>query len=193
MSKRYMDFVPASVARSSREADVSGREKETTARKSANPKVTKPAAKLVSSQRLKTTTTAKKEAVSAREAKSVEEFTWFDAAEGKSVITEEPVFGVIEDLHPKKDSSSGQDSEKKKPYNAIKKSPFVNTEKVTKRPLSKSVYQKKVVVPKEEPSKTVTIITKPEKDSKVGIVVAIILTIILGAAAGTVAFLLLPK
>lgn len=193
MSKRYMDFVPASVARSLREAEVSGREKETTARKSANPKVAKPAAKPASSQRLKTTATAKKEAVSAREAKSVEEFTWFDAAEGKSVITEEPVFGVIEDLHPKKESSGGQDSEKKKPYNAIKKSPFVNTEKVTKRPLSKSVYQKKVVVPKEEPSKTVTIITKPEKDSKVGIVVAIILTIILGAAAGTVAFLLLPK
>lgn len=39
----------------------------------------------------------------------------------------------------------------------------------------------------------VTIIEKPEKDSKVGMIVAIILTIILGAAAGTVAFLLLPK
>ena len=39
----------------------------------------------------------------------------------------------------------------------------------------------------------VTIISKPEKDTKVGRVVAIILAIILGAAAGTVAFLLLPK
>lgn len=70
---------------------------------------------------------------------------------------------------------------------------FVNTEKVRKRPLSKNVYQKPVVVPKEEPSSLVTIINKPEKDSKIGLVVTIIITIILGAAAGTVAFLLLPK
>lgn len=70
---------------------------------------------------------------------------------------------------------------------------FVNTEKVRKRPLSKNVYQKPVVVPKEEPSSPVTIINKPEKDSKIGLVVTIIITIILGAAAGTVAFLLLPK
>ena len=76
----------------------------------------------------------------------------------------------------------------------LPKPTFVNTEKVRKRPLSKNVYQKKVVAPKEEtPSAPVTIINKPEKDSKVGLVVTIIITIILGAAAGTVAFLLLPK
>ena len=73
------------------------------------------------------------------------------------------------------------------------KVPFVNTDKIAKRPLSKNVYRKKIVAPKEEPSGPMTIIEKPEKDSKVGMVVAIILTIILGAAAGTVAFLLLPK
>ena len=70
---------------------------------------------------------------------------------------------------------------------------FVNTEKVAKRPLSKNVYPKKVVAPKEEPAAPVAIISKSEEDSKVGLVVAIIITIILGAAAGTVAFLLLPK
>ena len=75
----------------------------------------------------------------------------------------------------------------------LPKTPFVNTDKIDKRPLSKNVYKRKVVVPKEEPSGPVTIIEKPEKDSKVGMIVAIILTIILGAAAGTVAFLLLPK
>ena len=74
-----------------------------------------------------------------------------------------------------------------------KKTPFVNTEKVAKRPLSKNVYQKQVASPKEEASGPVTIINKPEKDSKVGLIVTIIITIILGAAAGTVAFLLLPK
>ena len=70
---------------------------------------------------------------------------------------------------------------------------FVNTEKVEKRPLSKNVYKKKIVAPKEEPTGPVTIITKPDKGSHIGVIVTIILTIILGAAAGTVAFLLLPK
>ena len=75
----------------------------------------------------------------------------------------------------------------------VPKSPFINQEKVVKRPLSKNVYQKEIVVPKEEPKGPVTIIAKPEKDAHVSLVVAIILTIILGAAAGTIAFLLLPK
>lgn len=74
---------------------------------------------------------------------------------------------------------------------------FVKTE-VKKRPLSKNVYQKKVATTApekeiKEPAEPVTIISKPEKDSKVGLVVTILITIILGAAAGTVAFLLLPK
>lgn len=72
-------------------------------------------------------------------------------------------------------------------------SPFINQGSVEKRPLSKNVYQKQVVTYEEKPAKPVTIITKEEKDKHVSIVVAIILTIILGAAAGTVAFLLLPK
>lgn len=73
------------------------------------------------------------------------------------------------------------------------KSPFINLDKVSKRPLSKNVYKKKTETPKEEPKGPVTIITKPEKDSHIGLIVTIILTIVLGAAAGTVAFLLLPK
>ena len=87
----------------------------------------------------------------------------------------------------------------KKPANEMKatyktpNSPFINQNKVTKRPLSKNVYQKKIVVPNEEPKGPVTIISKPEKDAHVSLIVTIILTIILGAAAGTVAFLLLPK
>lgn len=75
----------------------------------------------------------------------------------------------------------------------VPKANFVNTEKVTKRPLSKNVYQKKVVAPVEKETTPVTIIDKPEKDSRIGLIVTIIITIILGAAAGTVAFLLLPK
>ncbi len=76
------------------------------------------------------------------------------------------------------------------------KNPFINQGKIEKRPLSKNVYVKKISVSDEtlrEPKGPVTIISKPEKDAHVGLIVAIILTIILGAAAGTVAFLLLPK
>ena len=76
------------------------------------------------------------------------------------------------------------------------KNPFINQGEVEKRPLSKNVYTKRTPLPKEaleEPKGPVTIISKPEKDAHVGLIVAIILTIILGAAAGTVAFLLLPK
>ena len=72
---------------------------------------------------------------------------------------------------------------------------FINADKIQKRPLSKSTAPRKpVIVPKiEKPSAPERIISKPEKDSKAGLISAIILTIILGAAAGTVAFLLLPK
>lgn len=82
--------------------------------------------------------------------------------------------------------------EDKSTYKAPK-SPFINQDKVKKRPLSKNVYKKEVKAPKEEPKGPVTIITKPDKDAHVSLVVTIILTIILGAAAGTIAFLLLPK
>lgn len=85
------------------------------------------------------------------------------------------------------------DDKPKKKEKAPRKNPFVNTEKVEKRPLSGSVGRKKVIVAKEEPSEAVTIITKEKKDSKISIIVAVIITIILGATAGTVAFLLLPK
>lgn len=77
----------------------------------------------------------------------------------------------------------------------VPNSPFINQAKVAKRPLSKNVYQKpkKIEATKESTKGPVTIIEKPEKDKKAGLVVGIILTIILGAAAGTIAFLLLPK
>lgn len=78
---------------------------------------------------------------------------------------------------------------------------FINVGKIEKRPLSKNIYVRDASgtsAPKQQEKaeaskKPVVIIAKPEKDSKVGLIVAVILTIILGAAAGTVAFLLLPK
>lgn len=96
-----------------------------------------------------------------------------------------------------KDTSSasvGRSTTQKKDTFVAPKPAFINQDKVAKRPLSKNVYQKKVVATNEKTNKgPVAIIVKPEKESKAGLIVTIILTIILGAVAGTVAFLLLPK
>jgi len=110
----------------------------------------------------------------------------------KKVVKKEPPVEKTEVKKPVEAKPEAK-TEAKKPAAPLKPA-FVNTEKIRKRPLSKNVYPKKVVEPKEEvPSAPVTIINKPEKDSKAGLIVTIIITIILGAAAGTVAFLLLPK
>lgn len=93
----------------------------------------------------------------------------------------------------KKTADAEKSTEKDKKTLKIPKSPFINQNKVTKRPLSKNVYEKKIEPTREKSTGPVTIIAKPEKEEKTGIVVTIILTIILGAVAGTIAFLLLPK
>ncbi|MBR3353135.1 hypothetical protein IKG49_00855 [Candidatus Saccharibacteria bacterium] len=91
------------------------------------------------------------------------------------------------------DKAVTKETKVKKRTFKIPSNPFINQEKVVKRPLSGNAYQKEPVAPKEEKKGPVTIITKPKKDSRVSLVVTIIITIILGAVAGTVAFLLLPK
>lgn len=129
----------------------------------------------------------------------------------------EPEFGVIEDYRPTepkpveeieitslevaessslKPSTSANASAAKAPASKTFVPPsasFINTEKIEKRPLSKNVYKKPLPEVEETPSGPITIITPPEKDAHINIIVAIILTIILGAAAGTIAFLLLPR
>ena len=118
----------------------------------------------------------------------VEEKDSIRAVKAKKVGLKEAPVKVV-------DKPSGLSTKPKSDEKVFKtpKTPFINQDKVVKRPLSKNVYQKKVEVPKEEPRGPVTIITKPEKQAHVSLIVTIILTIILGAAAGTVAFLLLPK
>ena len=172
MNKRYIDFVPVNA----RKAEATeGEVKRETARVASKPKTERPEV-MFSSRGSAQNHVAKKE------------------PETQSAGVE-PEFGVVKDLaEAEKELKAVKDSKAEKPAkNPLSRPKFVNTEKVVKRPLSKNVYPKKAVVEKEEPKKPVTIITKPEKDSRVGIVVAVILTIILGAAAGTVAFLLLPK
>lgn len=100
---------------------------------------------------------------------------------------EKPVEKPVE--NSKKTEKPAEDKTKMK----IPKTPFINQNKVAKRPLSKNVYERTIKPTEEIPTGPVTIISKPEKDAKISLVVTIILTIILGAAAGTIAFLLLPK
>ena len=195
MSKKYMDFAPV---RQKSASKGTGTTRKTVTRQAAPrvaaagsvaPKVTvqrttpSPRAATLSSRavassskavtpRLIRSTEATRTAQTSKETRVLSSRTKVDGAD-QSVfsIRGGSRLGEIEDLNPR----------------------FVRTD-VPKRPLSKNVYQKKVEAPKESANKKpVTIITKPKKESRAGVVIAIILTIILGAVAGTVAFLLLPK
>ena len=115
-----------------------------------------------------------------------------ELTEAKSVKVSARKVGKPVEKPVEKSAVLGEKS-KDKTKMQIPKSPFINQAKVPKRPLSKNVYEKKIEPSKELATGPVTIISKPEKDAKAGRIVAIILAIILGAAAGTVAFLLLPK
>ena len=136
-----------------------------------------------------------------QESHFVEKKTEVAKIKSRKIGSRKPVLSVekpVEKSAKKPTVSSGKTSDKtegakNKGVYKVPRSPFINQDKVVKRPLSKNVYQKKVEAPQEKPKGPVTIISKPEKPAHVGLIVAIILTIILGAAAGTVAFLLLPK
>lgn len=173
MNKRYIDFVPKKAAApkvTSKKVmpEVRAKVAPKTATKSASKMATRPASKATSNPvpKVMPKTTPKAEKSASEPAKEA-----------------------------KTDISATEKKQEAKKLRLPSSKVFINTEKVEKRPLSKNVYKprKIVVTPKEEPKGTVTIIEKPEKDSKMGLVVTIIITIILGAAAGTVAFLLLPK
>lgn len=176
MNKRYIDFVPTGKAK----AASSAKPKPTTVRR----EVSEP--RVIKAEPKSKPTVPKKTGVA---------------------FNEEPLLGVIEETkrpieqkadktETKKSVEKSVEKPAKKPVEStvyrVPKAQFINQEKVVKRPLSKNFYPKKVEEPKEEQG-PVTIITKPEKDSRAGLVIAIIIIIILGAAAGTVAFLLLPK
>lgn len=133
---------------------------------------------------------------------STEQLTNPDIKTNEALFEDESLFGIIEDYHPVKTPSqitkTPEAAPVRKPAPLGVKSPFIRTTaNVEKRPLSNSIPAKKPVVKTpqivEEASAPVTIIEKPEKDAHVGIIITVILTIVFGAAIGTVAFLLLPK
>lgn len=98
----------------------------------------------------------------------------------------------------KKPVEEPKKEEPKKPadtFQTFKKIPFINTNLVEKRPLSKTNYRDRTPIIKEEEEESgpVTIIDNEGKNSRLGLIITIILTIILGAAVGTIAFLLMPR
>ncbi len=119
-----------------------------------------------------------------------------ELTEAKAKKVRSPLFGPsAKKAKEAKDSKNQAPVAKEPEFQALKtpSTPFVKSVQVEKRPLSKNVYKKPAPATVEAPTGPVTIIDKPEKDSHIGPIIAIILTIILGAAVGTVAFLLLPK
>ena len=178
MNKRYMDFVPTKPAKT-------------------------PVKKAVARKSVTSGGVASKQLVRAKASRKDDVLK---AYADTFSLKREPEYGVIEDFRPKfvktevekRPLSRGHFAQKKsekpdKTKMKIPKSPFINQGKLEKRPLSKNVYEKAIKPTEEKDTGPITIISKPEKDTKVSLIVTIILTIILGAAAGTIAFLLLPK
>ena len=221
MNKRYMDFVPGKAAKTGRASkEVKKVKPRAVAGPVAGAVVTKATAKATPEKPTSKVASAKPAAKSAPARATVAKPVPRVAGEAKKSASRvatrvvpantapraanEAKLGVVEDLgvsersfaeevEPAKKTLGIKGDRTKSETFKVPKTPFINQEKVVKRPLSKNVYQKKVVTPKEEPKGPVTIISKPEKDAHVSLIVAVILTIILGAAAGTIAFLLLPK
>ncbi len=194
MNKRYMDFVPA---KAKKKVDSNPKAKSSTKTEVIVPK---PKAKVVTKKPSERKVVAEKNDARLGIIEDLRSVEYKEPTVQKSHFNEKK--DGIRAIKAKKVGSRGTVSGKPsglttKPKNdgvyKTPKSPFINQDKIIKRPLSKNVYQKKVEIPKEEPKGPVTIITKPEKQAHVSLIVTIILTIILGAAAGTVAFLLLPK
>ena len=183
MNKKYIDFVPAKNARSAthKKTAQSVAKKKTVSRPVAK-KTIKTTSAAPSNTKLGVVENLSPKATSrTSNAHFVVSKGAVKAAKAKKVGVKAP-----EEKPKEKPKKNASDTYK------TPKTPFVNQDKVKKRPLSKNVYRKEVK-PVKEDAAPVTIITKPEKDARISLIVTIILTIILGAAAGTVAFLLLPK
>lgn len=167
MNKKYIDFVPTNKSRagsSTRKTSVSTSHRSTVQRVTASEGAP---------------------VIETRKGSGVTEFEVNELFEARETRTRAGVSTGGRMPKP----SMVQDYRQKFVKTEVKKRPLSATSKKTEKVVSKNVYQKKDAASKE--SGPVTIINKPEKDSKVGLVVTIIITIILGAAAGTVAFLLL--
>ena len=176
MNKRYIDFVPV-------------KKGETGAVKTSSPK----RGTVVASSSVKTTVSTTRTRVVAPKVNtsSTSKVTTVSRVSSAPRVASSPKASNTSKASRVVTVSSNMPEMKKKvqaPNNR-----FIKNPKIAKRPLSNTGYKKEVKAQDEKPKGPVTIIEKPEKNSKLGLIVTIIITIVLGAAAGTVAFLLLPK
>lgn len=200
MNKRYMDFVPANRANEVRKQVILKKNTKKSVEGEVRQEQNKPRRTIVLEQK---TVQPKKEKrlVVEPELGVVEDLSgsfknevsfnkgeYFSGGDELKRIKAKKI-GVKQASEPKEKVSGTKNIETFETPRAR----FINQDKVVKRPLSKNVYQKRIEVPKEELKGPITIITKPEKQTRISLIVTIILTVILGAVAGTVAFLILPK
>ena len=175
MNKKHMDFAPRKANRVATGGGVGAAKAVSAARGSSTVRSTK--VKVMSSDGV-----VRKASTGAPRARAS---SVHSGSPSKKTVN----FGVVEEVT----SAGPTTATAGKKVMTIPQSPFINQAKVEKRPLSKNVYKKNIKATEEPKTGPVTIISKPEKDKHAGLIAAIIITIILGAAAGTVAFLLLPK
>ncbi len=186
MKKQYMDFVPV-------KAQVKKKKVATGASKNVPKAQASVAPKPVSRVQPKVAPKAQVKIASKPVAKVAPKAQPKVADKVGFAGEKKPALGRVENLNAKFVKSDVPKRPLSRSTYQVPKSQLVQQGKANKRPLSvKNVYPEKKAK-KEEPKGPVTIITKPEKQAHAGMIIAIILTIILGAAAGTVAFLLLPK
>lgn len=198
MNKRYMDFVPARSAAkpAMKKKPVMAERVDAEKKPAARAKVAK-TTKSVEPRDVKRLVAKKDEPILG----VVEDFGESDTVSGRetsafSKNTAKEIKAKKVGLKAgKKETASATGLKTTKPEGTFKTPTpqFINQDRVIKRPLSKNTYQKKVSIPEEGEKGPVTIISKPEKQAHGGLIITIILTVILGAAAGTIAFLLLPK
>lgn len=99
-----------------------------------------------------------------------------------------PTISIIEDSGPKFVNTNVP----KRPLNQAGAAKVPASKRALRHPSLASTTAKPTHTSKTQ-NAPAAIIEKPKKESRVGLIITIIITIILGAAAGTVAFLLLPK
>lgn len=141
------------------------------------------------------------------------------SSEGEAFsLKQAPQYGVVENFQPrfvqteveKRPLSAGYAATEAQTVTPPKAAPVTTAapesakkpHRMARRPLAKSVNQANLNTAAAKPTPAMSaavpqqkqiVSEKPKKGSKIGMVLAVIGTIILGAAVGTVAFLLLPK
>ena len=174
MNKRYIDFVPVSKTKNT-------------------PKVVKniSSVKVAKSQKVGGARVVRK-TIMEKETKVVMKTASVSGSGSPAMIQAKKV-QATKSVSSENSAIEGGLSVKSKNEAKIPQVNFINQEKVVKRPLSKNIYMKEIEEIEEKSKAPEVIISEEGKKSKMGVFVAVIVAILLGIAAGTAVFFILPK